>query len=125
MEYKNERLTKINEDLRKEAVRVQIYDKFLKKKMEDLHSEMEKIGVAIKGFEENSLKDANKNIFHDTFSDVTESLMTIQNDLCQERVDIFKDASVPQSEKKGESGAARIARLAKHRVQQVEVLPFE
>lgn len=67
-------------------IRQKAYDKFLKKKMEDLQAEMNRINGMIKGFYENSLLGASRDAIKDTFSEVTTSLEAICEDLNQERV---------------------------------------
>ena len=47
LEYKIERLSKLNQDLREESSRQKAYDKFLKKKMENLQEEMLRIEAMV------------------------------------------------------------------------------
>lgn len=100
LDYKNERLTKMNEDLKKDMIRQVAYDKFLKDKMENLETEMQRINVMIKGFYDNSLLGIRREDIKDTFSEVTASLEAISADLGQERVAIVTQSG----EQEGQGG---------------------
>ena len=81
LEYKNERLTKKNEDLNVKLARQIVYDKFLKEKMENLSLEMTRIEGLIKNFNKDSLLDEGRDQVRDTFSEVTTMLDAIIDDL--------------------------------------------
>ena len=84
------------------------YDKFLKVKMENLSKEMERIGGMIKGLFDTSLLGEKREVLNDQFSEVTDTLDTIMQDLNgQERINALQGildenngANVPASNNK-------------------------
>ena len=101
-------MTKVSQDLRDEIRHKAIYDEFLKKKMENLQEEMERIEKMIERFSDTTLLGINREGIKDSFSEVSASLEAIAKDLGQDRVEIVttptldeNDPSNPGQKKKG------------------------
>ena len=57
--------------------------------MENLHKEMQLIEIQIKKLNDSTLQGESREVFNDTFSQVTAQLLAISQDLGQERVNIL------------------------------------
>ena len=115
LDYKIERLTKVNQDLRSEMIRKKNYDAFLADKVKDLKAAMNTIEASIKDYFKSSLIGTSREIVNDSFSEVTTSLEAISNDLAQTKL-------ILESEE--EEGASPSPNKPKGRVNQIEVMPF-
>ena len=80
-DYKIERLTRVNEDLKQEINKSRVYDRFLKAKLNNLKEEMSKIEEKILKFNDTTLLGISRDMIQDSFSEVTSSLEQIANDL--------------------------------------------
>ena len=88
----------------------ELYDKFLKKKLDNLKDEMDRIEMKIDRFNDTTLLFEEKQVLRDTFSEVTTHLEGILSDLSQDRVAIISSQEDEDYQKNGkeagESGKA-------------------
>jgi len=113
----------VSEDLRGEIERGKSYDAFLKKKVEGLQEDMQRIEQMINNFNGTTLLGVTRDAIKDSFSDVTAHLQAVAKDLSQDRVPIMTP-SLEEGLAVGEASGTAPSTQCKARVSTFDVIPF-
>ena len=121
LQYKIERLTKVNQDLHSDLHKKYNHDKFLKKKLENFMEDIKRIENKIDQLNDTSILEEKRQKIKDSYSNVTALLDKIVRDLAKQRLPIrsqydFEDSLV-SSEDDGETNNSNVKKL--------DVIPFQ